>query len=208
MATFSAINDYIIPYFNLYTMFPMFMITLHSLIGILIFDLHIRELFLSFVTKEYTVCEAMYNYDFDEMTYLPSKEKQDEINCAVNGIFNKNSHIGHFYNDVNAMKYYFRKNGDSKTLKEIEDIKTRVNNGTLSSKQAYPYDTLVLKEYYRNLIKKICKFPFFSIIDIVLYIPRNIERQKKIKEEKELHEFLKKREEDSIREWEEERLKQ
>ena len=64
------------------------------------------------------------------------------------------------------MKYYFKKNNNAKTIKEIKLLEEKYRSYEISDTEAYPYDLDILKEYYRNLYMKITRFPIFSIPSI------------------------------------------
>lgn len=48
----------------------------------------------------------------------------------------------------------------------------------MSFEKAYPYDSIVLKDYYRTVMFDIVKFPIFSLVDILIYIKKRFKKKK------------------------------
>ena len=188
LALFFILKDWIFPLFSLYVMFPMTIVTFLIIIGVIKLDLLIRDSMYLVFNQNFKTNKDMSEFDFHSDILLSKKMRLDKINYELDNLFfcnhfSRTEKLKKVCYDINAMKYYFKKNNNAKTIKEIKLLEEKYRSYEISDTEAYPYDLDILKEYYRNLYMKITRFPIFSIPSILRYIfegKRNRELHKQI----------------------------
>lgn len=190
LALFFILKDWVFPLFSLYVMLPMTLVTFLIIIGVIKLDLLIRDSLYSVFNQNFTTNKYMSEFDFHSDILLSKKIRLEQINDSLNWFFgdrfSRAEKLKKVYYDTNAMKYYFKKNNDPKTIKEIKLLEEKYRSYEISDTEAYPYDLDILKEYYRNLYMKITRFPIFSIPSILRYIFQGKSKRdhhKKVQEE-------------------------